>query len=61
MQFDKEWYQEHNVVFPLWRTDKKYSRSQTVHDCKTCGDTAFELLMDGKPQGICCRCGDKFQ
>jgi len=61
MQFDKQWYQEQGITFPLWRTNKKYSRSQTINDCKKCGDTAFELLVDGIPQGQCCRCGVKFE
>jgi len=61
IQFDRDWYQAQGMTFPLWRTDKKYSRSQTIQDCKKCGDTSFELLIDGKPQGKCCRCGEKFQ
>jgi len=61
MEFDREWYQEHKLIFPLWRTDKKYSRSQTIHYCEKCGDTSFGLLIDKKPQGKCCRCGEKFQ
>jgi len=60
MEFDREWYKQKGLTFPFWRSDKKYSRSQTVRDCKKCGDTAFELLLDKIPQGKCCRCGEKF-
>jgi len=57
---DRQWYKEHNLIYPLWKTDTKYSRSQNVQYCKKCKDTAFELLLDKKPQGNCCRCGEKF-
>jgi len=45
----------------LWMTDKKFGHTGSVHACKKCGDTAFELTIDSKPQGKCCRCGEKFK
>jgi len=57
---DEQWYKDHKLIYPVWKTDPKYSRSQNVQACKKCGDTAFELLLDKIPQGKCCRCGEKF-
>jgi len=45
---------------PLYSTDSKYSRSQKLFFCHNDGDTAFELLENGKETGKCCRCGENF-
>jgi len=46
---------------PLYSTDPKYSRSQELFFCNNDGDTAFELLENGKKTGKCCRCGQDFK
>lgn len=48
------------ITNAVWKSDSKYSRSNYVKQCDKCKDTAFELLIDNKKTGRCCRCGDKF-